>query len=68
VKDGIIMDCMRRVGPEENRYRLSLPAHDYVPPRLVANHLKSLSRMRQDLRADRDPKQKYSRCHDIYWA
>lgn len=32
VKDGIILDCMRRVGPEDNRYRLSLPAHEYVPP------------------------------------
>ncbi len=32
VKDGIIMDCMRRVGPEDNRYRLSLPAHEYMPP------------------------------------
>lgn len=32
VKDGIILDCMMRVGPEENRYRLSLPNHEYVPP------------------------------------
>jgi predicted ribosome quality control (RQC) complex YloA/Tae2 family protein len=32
VKDGIILDCMKRVGPEENRYRLSLPNHAYVPP------------------------------------
>ena len=32
VKDGIILDCMNRVGPEENRYRLSLPNHEYVPP------------------------------------
>lgn len=32
VKDGIILDCMKRVGPEENRYRLSLPNHEYVPP------------------------------------
>jgi predicted ribosome quality control (RQC) complex YloA/Tae2 family protein len=32
VQNGVIIDCMRRVGPEENRYRLSLPAHEYVPP------------------------------------
>lgn len=32
LKDGIILDCMRRVGPEENRVRLSLPAHVYMPP------------------------------------
>ncbi len=32
VQTGIILDCMRRVGPEENRYRLSLPAHEYVAP------------------------------------
>ncbi len=39
VKSGIIMDCMRRVGPEENRYRLSLPAHEYkLPPPQVGKH------------------------------
>lgn len=32
VRDGIIMDCMRRVGPDENRVRLSLPGHQYVAP------------------------------------
>jgi len=33
VQNGIILDCLRRVGPEENRYRLSLPAHEYkLPP------------------------------------
>jgi predicted ribosome quality control (RQC) complex YloA/Tae2 family protein len=33
VQNGIILDCMRRVGPDENRYRLSLPAHEYkLPP------------------------------------
>lgn len=32
VQAGVILDCMRRVGPEDNRYRLSLPAHEYVPP------------------------------------
>ncbi len=32
VQSGVILDCMRRVGPDENRYRLSLPGHEYVPP------------------------------------
>jgi predicted ribosome quality control (RQC) complex YloA/Tae2 family protein len=32
LKDGVILDCMRRVGPKDNRHRLSLPAHEYVPP------------------------------------
>ncbi len=32
VGDGIILDCLNRVGPDDNRYRLSLPNHGYVPP------------------------------------
>ncbi|MCY3779885.1 MAG: NFACT RNA binding domain-containing protein [Chloroflexi bacterium] len=32
VQAGVILDCLNRVGPEDNRYRLSLPNHDYVPP------------------------------------
>ncbi len=32
VQNGVILDCIRRVGPDENRYRISLPAHEYVPP------------------------------------
>jgi predicted ribosome quality control (RQC) complex YloA/Tae2 family protein len=32
VQGGIIMDSMRRVGPQDNRYRLTLPQHEYVPP------------------------------------
>ncbi len=32
VRDGIIMDCIRRVGADENRVRVSLPAHPYMPP------------------------------------
>lgn len=30
--DGRILDCVRRVGPDENRVRVSLPNHPYVPP------------------------------------
>src|SRR5664279_3064010 len=32
VQDGMILDCLRRVGADENRYRVSLPNHKYVPP------------------------------------
>jgi len=32
IQNGIILDCMRRVGPDENRYRVSLPNQPYVPP------------------------------------
>jgi predicted ribosome quality control (RQC) complex YloA/Tae2 family protein len=32
VQDGMIMDCLRRIGPHDNRVRLSLPGHAYVPP------------------------------------
>ncbi len=39
VQKGIILDCMRRVGPDENRYRLSLPAHEYkLPPPQVGKY------------------------------
>lgn len=32
VREGVILDCVRRVGPEDNRYRLSLPNHRYQTP------------------------------------
>ncbi|MBL8147743.1 MAG: NFACT family protein, partial [Anaerolineae bacterium] len=32
VADGRILDCLRRVGPQDNRVRVSLPNHPYVPP------------------------------------
>ncbi|MCC7208855.1 MAG: NFACT family protein [Anaerolineae bacterium] len=32
VRDGKILDCVRRVGPDENRVRVSLPGHEYAPP------------------------------------
>jgi predicted ribosome quality control (RQC) complex YloA/Tae2 family protein len=32
VRDGVVMDCIRRVGPEENRVRVSLPGQPYAPP------------------------------------
>ena len=30
--EGQIMDCIRRVGPDENRYRVLLPGKPYTPP------------------------------------
>lgn len=32
LRDGMILDCLNRVGPDDNRYRLSLPNHAYVLP------------------------------------
>ena len=32
LQNGVILDCLRRVGPGDNRQRLSLPAHQYMPP------------------------------------
>jgi predicted ribosome quality control (RQC) complex YloA/Tae2 family protein len=30
--DGVIVDCVRRVGPQDNRVRISLPGKPYDPP------------------------------------
>jgi predicted ribosome quality control (RQC) complex YloA/Tae2 family protein len=39
VQKDVILDCMRRVGPDENRYRLSLPGHEYkLPPPQTGKH------------------------------
>lgn len=32
VEDELILDCARRVGPQDNRYRIILPKHRYLPP------------------------------------
>lgn len=31
-EDGAVLDAVKRVGPEINRYRVVLPSHAYVPP------------------------------------
>lgn len=49
VRDGVILDCMRRVGPEDNRYRLALPNHQYVPPPPMKDRLDPLKLTRQDV-------------------
>ena len=36
VRDGVVRDCVHRIGPDDNSYRLSLPNHDYeLPPPLT---------------------------------
>lgn len=32
VEGNLILDCARRIGPQENRYRIILPKHEYVAP------------------------------------
>ncbi|MBK8134653.1 MAG: NFACT family protein [Chloroflexi bacterium] len=32
VQEGIVLDCLRRVGAHDNRVRVSLPGRPYVPP------------------------------------
>lgn len=32
VQDGVILECARRVSGKDNRYRVLLPKHDYIPP------------------------------------
>jgi len=39
LRDGIILDCLNRVGPKANRYRLSLPNHEYRPPPPIRGQL-----------------------------
>ena len=62
VQNGVILDCMRRVGPDENRYRLSLPAHEYkLPPPQTAKRdplILTLEDMRGLLEQNDDPKRK----------
>jgi predicted ribosome quality control (RQC) complex YloA/Tae2 family protein len=62
VQDGIILDSLRRVGPDENRYRVSLPNHEYVPPPPQTGKLNPLWLTLEDLIGifvqNEDPKRK----------
>lgn len=62
VQDGIIVDCMRRIGPEENRYRLSLPKHEYTPPPPMTGRYDPFTLTLEELAAifeqNNDPKRK----------
>ena len=65
VQKGVILDCMRRVGPDENRYRMSLPAHEYVPPPPQTGKLDPTRLTLEDLygifEQNEDPKQQVQR-------
>jgi predicted ribosome quality control (RQC) complex YloA/Tae2 family protein len=62
LQGGVILDCMRRVGPDENRYRVSLPAQPYIapPPQTSKRAPLSLSVEELDalLHSENDPKRK----------
>jgi predicted ribosome quality control (RQC) complex YloA/Tae2 family protein len=61
LQGGIILDCMRRVGPDENRYRVSLPAQPYVAPPPQANKhepLVTVEELEALLHTGDDPKRK----------
>lgn len=62
VQNGVILDCMRRVGPDENRYRLSLPQHEYMLPPPQTGKLDPTQVTRQDVyglfEQNQEPKRK----------
>ena len=60
VQDGTILDCLKRVGPEENRYRLSLPNHEYVPPPPIRGQLDPSAVTRADIQNLLDSAEKES--------
>lgn len=39
VRDGVVMDCIRRISAAENRVRVSMPGQPYVPPPPQANKI-----------------------------
>ncbi len=51
VHEGTILDCIRRVGPSDNRVRLSLPGHAYVPPPPQASKRRPEDRTIENVRA-----------------
>lgn len=60
VQAGVILDCLNRVGPEENRYRLSLPNHDYVPPPPIIGQINPAQLTEADLAGFLDSAEKDS--------
>jgi predicted ribosome quality control (RQC) complex YloA/Tae2 family protein len=49
VRDGIVLDCVHRIGPGENSYRLSLPNHAYQLPPPLLGRLDPFTLTRSDL-------------------
>ena len=62
LQSGIILDCMRRVGPNENRHRLSLPNHEYKLPPPFVGRLEPTQASAEEIAAalaeNKDPKRK----------
>jgi predicted ribosome quality control (RQC) complex YloA/Tae2 family protein len=61
VKDGVVMECIRRVGADENRFRVSLPNHPYQLPPPMTGKLEPYNLQLSDLQAKwqlDDPKRK----------
>lgn len=65
VRDGMILDCAQRVGPDDNRYRITLPAHEYVPPPPMTDKIDpaklTLEAVRGIFEQNGDPKAKTAR-------
>ncbi len=51
LRDGVILDCVQRVGPEDNRYRISLPNHRYIPPPPMKGRLSPFTLSAEDVTA-----------------
>ena len=49
VQNDVILDCARRIGPDDNRYRITLPAHDYIPPPPLENRFDPATLTRDQL-------------------
>ena len=64
VQEGIVLDCMRRVGADENRYRVSLPNHAYQLPPPMTGKLDPFVATENDFvqkwQSNDDPKRKGS--------
>lgn len=71
VQNGIVLDCLRRVGADENRYRVSLPNQPYqLPPPMVNKHNPfeaTLAQFEQGLSQNEDPKRKLTQWLSSYW-
>ena len=46
--EGVVMDAAKRIGPDQNRYRVTLPAHTYEPPPPPPGRRSPLGLSRQD--------------------
>ena len=62
LQDGIVMDCIRRVKPGDNRTRVSMPGQPYVPPPPQSDKLDPAyldqDQLTNIFTAEQDPKRK----------